>query len=108
MQVLDEVKSVIAQNIAGGIENDCITIKGFIFLHCLFIQRGRNETTWTVLRNFGYDESLELTHSYLYAKYETFLIFVLFVLLFYMYSHNIKLKFFQHKGASRLYFRVIL
>lgn len=67
-QVLDEVKSVIAQNIAGGIENDCITIKGFIFLHCLFIQRGRNETTWTVLRKFGYEESLELTHNYLYAK----------------------------------------
>lgn len=74
LQVLDEVKSVIAQNIAGGIENDCITIKGFIFLHCLFIQRGRNETTWTVLRKFGYDESLELTHSYLYAKYVPILI----------------------------------
>ncbi|XP_063378194.1 mitochondrial Rho GTPase isoform X1 [Cydia fagiglandana] len=68
LQVLDEVKSVIAQNIAGGIENDCITMKGFIFLHCLFIQRGRNETTWTVLRKFGYDESLELMHSYLYAN----------------------------------------
>ncbi|XP_073943930.1 mitochondrial Rho GTPase isoform X1 [Choristoneura fumiferana] len=68
LQVLDEVKSVIAQNIAGGIENDCITLKGFIFLHCLFIQRGRNETTWTVLRKFGYDESLELMHSYLYAN----------------------------------------
>ncbi|CAG4910575.1 unnamed protein product [Colias eurytheme] len=68
LQVLDEVKSVIAQNIAGGIENECITMKGFIFLHCLFIQRGRNETTWTVLRKFGYDESLELTQSYLYAN----------------------------------------
>ncbi|XP_023947993.2 mitochondrial Rho GTPase isoform X2 [Bicyclus anynana] len=68
LQVLDEVKSVIAQNIAGGIENECITMKGFIFLHCLFIQRGRNETTWTVLRKFGYDESLELSHSYLYAN----------------------------------------
>lgn len=67
-QVLDEVKSVIAQNVAGGIENDSITMKGFIFLHCLFIQRGRNETTWTVLRKFGYDESLELTHSYSYAE----------------------------------------
>ncbi|XP_068630015.1 mitochondrial Rho GTPase isoform X3 [Battus philenor] len=67
-EVLDEVKSVIAQNIAGGIENECITMKGFIFLHCLFIQRGKNETTWTVLRKFGYDESLELTHNYLYAN----------------------------------------
>ncbi|XP_026329621.1 mitochondrial Rho GTPase isoform X2 [Hyposmocoma kahamanoa] len=68
LQVLDEVKSVIAQNIAGGIENECITMKGFVFLHCLFIQRGRNETTWTVLRKFGYDESLDLTHTYLYAN----------------------------------------
>ncbi|XP_050680941.1 mitochondrial Rho GTPase isoform X1 [Leptidea sinapis] len=68
LQVLDEVKSVIAQNIAGGIENECITMKGFIFLHCLFIQRGRNETTWTVLRKFGYDESLELTQTYLYPN----------------------------------------
>lgn len=81
-QVLDEVKSVIAQNIAGGIENDCITIKGFIFLHCLFIQRGRNETTWTVLRKFGYEESLELTHSYLYAKY------VFHCLSFYLDKYN--------------------
>ncbi|XP_048479475.1 mitochondrial Rho GTPase isoform X1 [Plutella xylostella] len=68
LQVLDEVKSVIAQNMAGGIENDCITQKGFIFLHCLFIQRGRNETTWTVLRKFGYDVNLELTNSYLYPN----------------------------------------
>nr|XP_032513662.1 mitochondrial Rho GTPase isoform X2 [Danaus plexippus plexippus] len=68
LQVLDEVKSVIAQNVAAGIENDCITMRGFIFLHCLFIQRGRNETTWTVLRKFGYDETLELTHSYLYPN----------------------------------------
>lgn len=68
LQVLDEVKSVIAQNIAGGIENECITMKGFIFLHCLFIQRGRNETTWTVLRKFGYDENLELIQSYLYPN----------------------------------------
>lgn len=43
-------------------------MKGFIFLHCLFIQRGRNETTWTVLRKFGYDENLELTQNYLYPK----------------------------------------
>lgn len=62
------MKSVIAQNVAGGIENEAITMKGFLFLHCLFIQRGRNETTWTVLRKFGYDENLELTHNYLYAK----------------------------------------
>lgn len=41
-------------------------IAGFLFLHTLFIQRGRHETTWTVLRRFGYDDDLELTQEYLY------------------------------------------
>ncbi len=39
---------------------------GFLFLHTLFIQRGRHETTWTVLRKFGYDDNLELNKEYLF------------------------------------------
>ncbi|KAE8300005.1 Mitochondrial Rho GTPase 1-A [Larimichthys crocea] len=39
---------------------------GFLFLHTLFIQRGRHETTWTVLRRFGYDDDLELNQDYLF------------------------------------------
>lgn len=42
------------------------TVAGFLFLHTLFIQRGRHETTWTVLRRFGYDDDLELTQEYLF------------------------------------------
>lgn len=38
---------------------------GFLFLNTLFIQRGRHETTWTILRRFGYSDSLELTPDYL-------------------------------------------
>ncbi|KAH0631803.1 hypothetical protein JD844_019630 [Phrynosoma platyrhinos] len=38
---------------------------GFLFLNTLFIQRGRHETTWTILRRFGYDDALELTDDYL-------------------------------------------
>lgn len=41
-------------------------VTGFLFLHTLFIQRGRHETTWTVLRRFGYDDDLELTQEYLF------------------------------------------
>uniref|UniRef100_A0A8C4SK33 Ras homolog family member T2 n=1 Tax=Erpetoichthys calabaricus TaxID=27687 RepID=A0A8C4SK33_ERPCA len=41
---------------------------GFLFLNTLFIQRGRHETTWTILRKFGYDDSLELTDDYLYPQ----------------------------------------
>lgn len=32
-----------------------ITEEGFMHLNKLFIQRGRLETTWTILRRFGYD-----------------------------------------------------
>ncbi|XP_017366391.1 mitochondrial Rho GTPase 2 isoform X4 [Cebus imitator] len=39
---------------------------GFLFLNTLFIQRGRHETTWTILRRFGYSDALELTADYLF------------------------------------------
>lgn len=44
-------------------------LPGFLFLNTLFIQRGRHETTWTILRKFGYDDNLELTDDYLYPEY---------------------------------------
>lgn len=64
--VLDEVKAVLMKNTPDGIRDDCVTLSGFLFLHCLFIQRGRNETTWAVLRRFGYNENLEMSKDYLY------------------------------------------
>lgn len=64
-QVLDEVKAVLLRNIPDGIREDSVTLKGFLFLHCLFIQRGRNETTWAVLRRFGYNENMEMCKDYL-------------------------------------------
>lgn len=64
-QILDEVKVVIQKNIPDGIFHDAVTLRGFLFLHCLFIQRGRNETTWAVLRRFGYNEQLEMCKDYL-------------------------------------------
>ncbi|XP_030369245.1 mitochondrial Rho GTPase isoform X3 [Scaptodrosophila lebanonensis] len=64
-QILDEVKAVIQKNVPDGIINDAVTLKGFLFLHCLFIQRGRNETTWAVLRRFGYNDQLEMCQDYL-------------------------------------------
>lgn len=53
------------KNTPDGIRNDAVTMKGFLFLHCLFIQRGRNETTWAVLRRFGYNENLEMSKEFL-------------------------------------------
>lgn len=45
---------------------------GFLFLNTLFIQRGRHETTWTILRRFGYSDSLELTPDYLFPAWVPF------------------------------------
>ncbi|XP_070581057.1 mitochondrial Rho GTPase 1-A-like isoform X2 [Ptychodera flava] len=67
-QALEDVKAVVKKNITEGVQDDGLTQIGFLFLHTLFIQRGRHETTWTVLRKFGYDDNLELTAEYLYPR----------------------------------------
>ncbi|KAL6031799.1 hypothetical protein STEG23_035769 [Scotinomys teguina] len=64
-QALDDVKRVVYKNVAGGVQDNRLTLEGFLFLNTLFIQRGRHETTWTILRRFGYSDSLELTPDYL-------------------------------------------
>ena len=43
-------------------------LPGFLYLHLLFIERGRHETTWTVMRKFGYAENLRLSEEYLYPR----------------------------------------
>ncbi|XP_035261936.1 mitochondrial Rho GTPase 1b isoform X2 [Anguilla anguilla] len=65
-QALEDVKNVVRKNMSDGVRDNGLTLKGFLFLHTLFIQRGRHETTWTVLRRFGYDDDLELTQDYLF------------------------------------------
>jgi Ras family protein T1 len=46
-----------------------ITELGFLYLHTIFVQQGRMETTWTVLRKFGYGEGLELTDDVLSPRF---------------------------------------
>ncbi|KAB7505615.1 Mitochondrial Rho GTPase [Armadillidium nasatum] len=65
-QALEELKTVVRRNISEGVQKECLTLKGFLFLHRLFIQRGRHETTWTVLRKFGYDDNLQLSKEFLF------------------------------------------
>ncbi|PRW57931.1 mitochondrial Rho GTPase 1-like isoform A [Chlorella sorokiniana] len=59
------VKQVVAERIEQGIRDSGLTLQGFLFLHALFIERGRLETTWAVLRRFGYDNSLQLNEQLL-------------------------------------------
>lgn len=67
-QVLDDVKAVLRKNLDDGVSQNCVTLKGFLYLHSLFIQRGRNETTWTVLRKFGYNDNLNMSKEYLFPR----------------------------------------
>ncbi|XP_066966976.1 mitochondrial Rho GTPase isoform X2 [Macrobrachium rosenbergii] len=67
-QALEELKTVVQRNVSDGVHTDCLTLRGFLFLHRLFIQRGRHETTWTVLRRFGYNDNLQLSKDYLFPS----------------------------------------
>ena len=59
---LQGVKQVVGEKgPTGGIsDSGGLTLEGFVFLHTLFVQKGRLETTWIVLRKFGYDDDLRL------------------------------------------------
>ncbi|MCL7033864.1 hypothetical protein MKW94_003079 [Papaver nudicaule] len=54
------VKRVVHEKRSEGVIDRGVTLSGFLFLHELFIEKGRTETTWTILRKFGYDNELKL------------------------------------------------
>ncbi|XP_015695223.1 mitochondrial Rho GTPase 1-like [Oryza brachyantha] len=53
------VKRAIQDKLAEGVNDNGVTLTGFLFFHTLFITNGQMETTWTVLRKFGYDDELK-------------------------------------------------
>ncbi len=44
---------VVSSKMATGVGPSGLTLAGFIFLHALFIERGRLESTWKVMTQFG-------------------------------------------------------
>ncbi|KAH9689209.1 mitochondrial Rho GTPase 1 [Citrus sinensis] len=54
------VKRVVQEKLREGVNERGLTLAGFLFLHALFIEKGRLETTWTVLRKFGYNNDIKL------------------------------------------------
>ncbi|KAI9592050.1 mitochondrial Rho 1 [Syncephalis fuscata] len=67
-QELEGVKEVVREHRDDGVDEHGLTEAGFLYLHTLFIQKGRLETTWTVLRKFGYGDDLTLTDDFLYPS----------------------------------------
>ncbi|KAI4311104.1 hypothetical protein MLD38_036028 [Melastoma candidum] len=54
------VKRVVLEKLSEAVNEHGLTLTGFLFLHTLFIEKRRLETTWTVLRKFGYDNDIKL------------------------------------------------
>lgn len=67
-QELSGIKETVLAHSPSGIRDNGLTESGFLYLHTMFIQRGRLETTWTVLRKFGYAEDLRLMEAFLCPK----------------------------------------
>ncbi|PKA50458.1 Rac-like GTP-binding protein ARAC3 [Apostasia shenzhenica] len=61
------VKKVVQDKMPEGVNEHGLTLTGFLFLHALFIEKGRLETTWTVLRKYGYSNDLKLRDDLLPA-----------------------------------------
>ncbi|KIM43100.1 hypothetical protein M413DRAFT_443915 [Hebeloma cylindrosporum] len=70
LQELEGIKAMVQEHAEGGVRDGGLTEAGFLYLHTIFIQRGRLETTWTVMRKFGYAEDLRLTESFLLPKFD--------------------------------------
>lgn len=67
-QELEGIKEMVQRHGSGMVVDDGLTEAGFLYLNTIFIQGGRLETTWTVLRSFGYGEDLKLVESFLSPK----------------------------------------
>eukprot|EP00126_Sphaerothecum_destruens_P008364 Sdes_comp20184_c0_seq1m13447 len=65
-QELEGVKGIIREQTEDGVNQYGLTETGFLFLQKLFIERGRVETTWTILRKFGYNDDLKLSDEFLH------------------------------------------
>lgn len=57
------VSRVVQEQLPQGVNEHGLTLTGFLFLHALFIGKGRLEMTWTVLSKFGYDNDIKLSED---------------------------------------------
>lgn len=59
------VKTVVQQKVPEGVNRIGLTFPGFIYIHNMFLKKGRPETIWAVLRKFGYNNDLKLRDDFL-------------------------------------------
>ncbi|GBF89351.1 hypothetical protein Rsub_02229 [Raphidocelis subcapitata] len=62
---LASVKAMVAERMPEGLGEAGLMFPGFMYLHTLFLTRGRLESTWTVLKTFGYNHELRIAEAVL-------------------------------------------
>jgi Ras family protein T1 len=67
---IEGVKREVLKCDPSSVRENALSATGFVFLHQLFIQKGRLETVWAVLRKFGYADDLQLEPSYVAPEIE--------------------------------------
>ncbi|XP_062151530.1 mitochondrial Rho GTPase 1-like [Alnus glutinosa] len=58
-----DIKSLVAERSPEGVNDRGLTLTGFLFLHAIFIKTGHPETSWTMLRKFGYNNNVKLAED---------------------------------------------
>lgn len=92
---------MVSEKLPEGVNDRGLTLSGFLSLHALFIERGRLETTWTVLRKFGYDDEVKLRDDMLqtpsFKRSSDQVIFIFFSLLtcFYIFIKKMSVNAFH-------------
>lgn len=67
---LDSIKDAIQKLSPESINEKGIDQNGFITLNKIYVERGRHETVWIILRTFHYTDSLSLRDSFLHPKFD--------------------------------------
>lgn len=62
---LEGVLNAVASKLPSGVQDNSFTVNGFLYLHAMLMEQGRYETTWIVLRKFGYTNDLTLSNDLL-------------------------------------------
>lgn len=65
-----QIKTIVEQEFPEGVNSLGLTYPGFIHVHHMFLEKGRTETVWAVLREFGYDNDLKLRDDFLPFSYK--------------------------------------
>ncbi|KAI5289174.1 ERMES complex Ca(2+)-binding regulatory GTPase gem1, partial [Ascosphaera aggregata] len=69
---LEHIKSTIARTYpaSDSVTPAGISVRGFLHLNKVYVEKGRHETVWVILRTFQYTDNLSLQESFLHPKFD--------------------------------------